>query len=47
MASFHREGDRWYGKTKEGSFMTEAEAIKAGNRESKLTADQDDADAPK
>ena len=27
---FHREGDRWYGKTKEGKFMTEAEALKEG-----------------
>lgn len=27
---FHSEGDRWYGKTKEGKFMTEAEALKAG-----------------
>ncbi len=32
---FHREGDRWYGKTKEGKFMTEAEAIKAGYRAAK------------
>jgi len=32
---FHREGDPWYGKTKKGSYMTEAEAIKAGYRESK------------
>jgi len=32
---FHREGDRWYGKTKHGKFMTEADAIKAGYRESK------------
>jgi hypothetical protein len=32
---FHREGDRWYGKTKEGQFMTEADALKAGYREAK------------
>ena len=32
---YHREGDRWYGKTKEGKFMTEDEAIKAGFRASK------------
>jgi hypothetical protein len=34
---FHREGDRWYGKTKEGAYMTEAEATKAGYREAKET----------
>jgi DNA uptake protein ComE-like DNA-binding protein len=32
---FHREGDRWYGKTKQGKFMTEADAIKEGYREAK------------
>ena len=32
---FHREGDPWYGKTKEGKFMTEADALKAGYRASK------------
>ena len=32
---FHREGDRWYGKTKKGEYMTEADALKAGYRESK------------
>jgi len=32
---FHREGDRWYGKTKEGKYMTEADAIAAGYREAK------------
>ncbi len=32
---YHREGDRWYGKTKKGKYMTEADAIKAGFREAK------------
>jgi len=32
---YHREGDRWYGKTKEGKFMTEADAIKEGYHASK------------
>ncbi|HYQ48484.1 MAG TPA: helix-hairpin-helix domain-containing protein [Thermodesulfovibrionales bacterium] len=32
---FHREGDRWYGKTKKGEYMTESDALKAGYRESK------------
>ncbi len=32
---YHKEGDRWYGKTKQGKFMTEADAIKEGNREAK------------
>ena len=32
---FFRESDRWYGKTKEGKFMTEADAKKAGHREAK------------
>ena len=31
---YHYEGDRWYGKTKEGKFMTEADAIRAGYRAS-------------
>ena len=35
---FHREGDPWYGKTKEGRFMTEADAVKAGYRASKQGA---------
>ena len=32
---YHYEGDRWYGKTKEGKYMTEDDAIKAGYRASK------------
>ena len=32
---FHREGDKWYGNTKHGKYMTEADALKAGYRESK------------
>jgi hypothetical protein len=32
---FHYEGDRWYGKTKEGKFMTEADAVKGGYHASK------------
>ena len=32
---YHREGDRWYGKTKKGKFMSEADAQKAGYRAAK------------
>jgi competence protein ComEA len=32
---FHREGDQWYGNTKHGKYMTEADAVQAGYRESK------------
>ncbi|GAC1453607.1 MAG: hypothetical protein PVSMB1_02230 [Gemmatimonadaceae bacterium] len=35
---FHREGDRYYGNTKNGKFMTEADAVKAGYRETKTAA---------
>lgn len=32
---YHYEGDRWYGKTKNGKYMTEAEAQKDGYRPAK------------
>jgi len=32
---FHYQGDPWYGRTKEGKYMTEQEAIAAGYRASK------------
>jgi hypothetical protein len=31
---YHREGSRFYGTTKKGKYMTEADAIKEGNRAS-------------
>jgi hypothetical protein len=32
---YHKEGDRWYGKTKHGQYMTEEEAIRDGYRAAK------------
>jgi hypothetical protein len=32
---YHREGDRWYGKTKHGRYMTEQDAVQQGYREAK------------
>lgn len=34
---YHTAGDRYYGKTKHGKWMTEADAVKAGYRKSKQT----------
>jgi hypothetical protein len=27
---YHKEGSQWYGKTRNGQYMTEADAIKSG-----------------
>jgi len=32
---YHKEGSRYYGKTKKGKYVSEADAIKEGDRESK------------
>ena len=32
---FHRLGDKWYGTTKQGKYMSEADAVKAGYHEAK------------
>ena len=32
---YHKEGSKWYGNTKQGKYMTEADAQKAGYKPSK------------
>jgi hypothetical protein len=32
---YHKEGSKWYGKTKHGKYMSEADAVKEGDRPSK------------
>jgi len=32
---YHKQGDHWYGATKHGQYMTEADAVKAGYHDSK------------
>ncbi len=32
---YHKEGSRWYGKTKKGKYMTEQDAMKEGDHADK------------
>jgi hypothetical protein len=32
---FHKEGSKWYGKTKHGKYMSEADAVKEGDKPAK------------
>jgi len=32
---YHKEGSKWYGKTKKGKYMSEAAAVKEGDRPAK------------
>jgi hypothetical protein len=34
---YHREGSKWYGRTKHGKYMSELDAIKEGDRPVKDT----------
>ena len=32
---YHKEGSKWYGKTKKGKYMSEADAVKEGDKPAK------------
>ncbi len=32
---YHKEGSKWYGKTKQGKYLSEAEAVKEGDKPAK------------
>jgi len=32
---YHKEGSKWYGKTKQGKYMSEADAVKEGDKPAK------------
>jgi hypothetical protein len=35
---YHKPGSQWYGKTRQGTYMSESEAVKAGNRAARSVA---------
>jgi hypothetical protein len=43
---FHREGDQWYGKTKHGKYMTQADAERSGYRESEKKSEKNPVPEP-
>ena len=44
---YHKEGDRWYGRTKNGKYMKESDAIKEGDRAEKEPAKEKKAFTPR